>query len=140
MWWGDRPPAGCNIVMKSYPDREPHYYPGWKQCRYLPLAFGTDYATGLTVYMDSEFKSVIGVVSHGPSDVVLGKAMYFDDKQQEARHSPGIPFYFAFNPGEHLSSVWLHQTHSGLNGVLAVGLFTLHPRQIFKSNLTVLRL
>lgn len=125
MWWGDLPPAQCHIVMKTVPDRKLHYYPGWQQCQYLPLSFGKEYATGLTVYLDFEFSKVIGIVSHGSSDFVFGEAGYSEDKDEEARHYPGIPLHFAFNPGEHLTSVWLHldlmQPHAAYRGILAVG-------------------
>lgn len=124
MWWGDGPPAGCHIVMKAFPDRKLHYYLDWQQCQYLPLTFGTDYATGFTVYMNFKFSSVIGIVSHGSSDFVFGEAVYFEDKHEEA-----IPFHFAFSPGEHLTSAWLHldskQPHAAFRGMLAVGFFTL---------------
>lgn len=131
MWWGDGPPAGCRIVMKRWPDRKLHYYPDWQQRMYLPLAFGKEYATGLTVYMNSDFSNVIGIVSHGSSNFVFGEAVCFDSKREESCHFPGIPLHLDFSRGEHLTSAWLHldsmQPHEAIRGMLVVGISTLTP-------------
>lgn len=131
MWWGDGPPAGCHIVTERWQDWELHHYPNWQQCQYLPLTFGEEYAIGLTVYMDSRFSKVIGIVSHGPSDFVLGEAVYFDNKREDSDDFPGIPIHLAFNRGEHLTSAWLHldstQPHGAYCGMLVVGISNLVP-------------
>lgn len=137
MWWGDGPPVASHTLMtRIYPGRELHYYPGWEQFQYLPLAFGKEYATGFTVYLDFEFSGVIGIVSHGPSDFVFGKAVYFEDKDEEPRPYPGVPIHFTLSPGEYLTSAWFHlepmQSIGQFNGMLVVGFFipTLEDVQI----------
>jgi hypothetical protein len=134
MWWADSPPAPCRIVMKASSDISPgrlHYYQDWHQYQYLPLSFGTNYATGFTVYMDCTFSSITGIVTHGLSDCVFGEAVDFKGGHGEPRYCSGIPLHFAFSPGEHLTSVWLPlvecQPHASScpTGMLSVGIFTL---------------
>ncbi|KAJ0107604.1 hypothetical protein J7T55_007795 [Diaporthe amygdali] len=110
MWYRSPPPSGIStrIITPQCPDEVLHYYPGWKQCQYLPLTFGSEYASGLTVYIGSEFSRIIGIVSHGSSDVVFGEAVYAEDEYDEAHHGPGIPIHFAFRQGECLTSAWVH--------------------------------
>ena len=103
MWWGDGPPVRSLIMAEEVPHRELHHYRGWKQCQHLPLDFGEQYASGLTVYLSSNFTDVISIVSHGPSDSVSVQTEY-----KKASHVRGIPFHFAFSPREYLSSAWLH--------------------------------
>ncbi|KAG8156322.1 hypothetical protein KVR01_013774 [Diaporthe batatas] len=120
MWWGEGPPARSHIVMDWFWTRELHYYPDWQQCQYLPLTFGKEYAAGLTVYMNSEFSGVMGLVSHGSSDFAFGEAVAFD----KHHHSSGTPLHFAFSPGEYLTSAWLHlnsmQPYRKFGGILVL--------------------
>lgn len=50
----------------------------------MPLNFGEEYASGLTVYMDLKLGKIIGLVSHGSSDFVLGQAEYEVDEADAA--------------------------------------------------------
>lgn len=100
MWWGNDPSGGIHLV-EEIPGPELHYYRGWKQCQYLPLTFGEQYASGLIVYLSSNFCHVIGLISHGTSGFVFGDAV-------DMKHNRGIPFHLAFSPGEYLASAWLH--------------------------------
>ncbi|KAI7778154.1 hypothetical protein LA080_002580 [Diaporthe eres] len=55
--------------------------------QYLPLSFGTEYASGLTVYVSYGFDRIYGIVSHGLSDFVFGEAEYEEDKHEETYHA-----------------------------------------------------
>lgn len=84
----------------------------------MPLNFGEEYASGLTVYMDLKLGKIIGLVSHGSSDFVFGQAEYEVDEADAAYDdvlnpstsvlSSGTPIYFAFARGEYLTSAWWH--------------------------------
>lgn len=120
MWYGGCPPTGIStrLVTPKKPKRL-HYYPNWKQCQYLPLNFGAEYASGLTIYIGST--EIIGIVSHGPSDFVFGEAEY-EESHEETFYSHGIPIHFPLGQGEYLTSAWLHTTWLArdLEGLLAV--------------------
>lgn len=123
MWYGGCPPSGSSTRLVTPKAGETlHYYPDWKQLQYLPLSFGAEYASGLTVYMSSGFTRIYGIVSHGPSDFVFGEAEYEEDKHEELYHGLGVPIHFPLGPGEYLTSAWLNVTlcSQGLRGLLAV--------------------
>lgn len=123
MWWGDCPPAFCSTRhVTTHSSRSLlQYYPNWRQYQYLPLSFGADYASGLTVYIDVRFPStkITGIVSHGSSDFEFGRTSFGEEESSDGH---GVPIHFALSPGEYLTSAWLHmssRTH-GLDGLLAV--------------------
>lgn len=123
MWYGGCPPWGSSTRLVTPQNPEVlHYYPNWKQFQYLPLSFGAEYASGLTVYMSSIFSRVVGIVSHGPSDFVFGEAEYEEDRREETYHYPGIPIHLPLYQGEYLTSAWLNLAPHAqcLEGQLAV--------------------
>lgn len=127
MWYGDCPPSGSSTRLVTPKAREIlHYYPNWKQLQYLPLSFGAEYASGLTVYMNYGFTRIYGIVSHGLSDFVFGEAEYEEDKYEETYHGQCVPIHFPLGQGEYLTSAWLNAAPytRGLEGLLAV---RLHP-------------
>lgn len=105
MWWGSIPTVRSHILVKDVPDRLLHHYRGWKQFQYLPLEFGEHYASGLTVYLSTNFLDVTGIVAHDPAC-----SNSLETKYRDGLSPGGIPFHIAFSPGEYLSSVWLHLT------------------------------
>lgn len=122
MWYGACPPSGSSTRLVTPKARETlHYYPDWRQFQYLPLSFGAEYASGLTVYMSSVFTSIHGIVSHGSSDFVFGEAEYDENKYEETYHGLA-PVHFPLGQGEYLTSAWLNVTpySRGLYGLLAV--------------------
>lgn len=127
MWYGGSPPAGtCTRLLTPLSSEVLHHYPDWKQCQYLPLSAGAEYASGLTVYMSCGFTRIHGIVSHGATDSVFGETEYEEVNCEETGHGLGVPFHFPLGQGEYLTSAWLH-TNSGpheLDGLLAVS-FTL---------------
>ncbi|KAL2272690.1 hypothetical protein FJTKL_06243 [Diaporthe vaccinii] len=125
MWSGGCPPSGSStrLVTPKSPGEILHYYQNWKQFQYLPLSFGTEYASGLTVYVSYGFDRIYGIVSHGLSDFVFGEAEYEEDKHEETYHGPGVPIHFPMGQGEYLTSAWLNAVpySQGLEGLLALG-------------------
>jgi len=123
MWYGGSPPAGISTRLLTPPSPEAlHHYPNWRQCQYLPLSSGAEYASGLTVYMSSGFTRIYGIVSHGATNSVFGESEYEEDKCEETYHGPGVPIHFPLSEGEYLTSAWLHITSRShdLDGLLAV--------------------
>lgn len=127
MWYGACPPSGVSTrLVTPNAGLTLHYYPNWKQLQYLPLSFGAEYASGLTVYMNYGFTRIYGIVSHGLSDFVFGEAEYEEDKYEETYHGQCVPIHFPLGQGEYLTSAWLNAAPytRGLEGLLAV---RLHP-------------
>ena len=71
-------------------------------CYYLPLTYGLEYASGLTIYCALDrLNNIRGIVSHGSPTRVLGRR-------------DGTPCHMPLYPGEYINSVWLYLTGSGL--------------------------
>lgn len=110
MWYGECPPVGAStrLITSPKPVHELHYYPGWRQCQYLPLSRGSEYASGLTAYMSPQSGDIYGLVAHidGSSDSVFGQAGYETDEQGNNNSYCGTPIHFALHQGEYLTSAW----------------------------------
>ncbi|ROV98720.1 hypothetical protein VMCG_06793 [Cytospora schulzeri] len=105
LWYGDHyPPEGSTLRFFTSKGATEiyrlHYYPGWRQCQYLPLLTESEYATGLTVYLWGS--TITGIASHGTvsSNLLIGSRS-------------GLPIHFALNKGERLTSVWLFESDVG---------------------------
>lgn len=110
MWYGECPPSECctRLTTTRIPDRVVQYYPRWRQCLYLPLSRGTEYAYGLTVYVDFAIKCIRSIVSHfESSDFVLGEALW-EEEYVKPGYGVAVPIHFALSKGEYLTSAWLY--------------------------------
>lgn len=103
MWFGPFSPSE-HLVKRLFPPPHPRtqtwvrqldYYPGWRQCQYLPLNTASGYTSGLTVYFDYSLEYLTGIISHGHANLALGRP-------------EGLPIHFALRRGEYLTSAWLH--------------------------------
>lgn len=131
LWLGDNyPPEGsvsrfsiCKRASEAY---KLHYYPGWRQCQYLPLSTAAGYTTGLTVYLHSHSNAIAGVASHGTKSacLLLGSRL-------------GLPLHFALNKGETLTSAWISESNVGpfIERTLAVIFPRVHMIPTLKRNL-----
>lgn len=123
MWHGVSPPEGTRTRLVTPLRSEVlQHYRNWKQCQYLPLGSGAEYASGITVYMSPGFTEIYGIVSHGATESSFGETEYEEDKCEKTWHLPGVPIHFPLSRREYLVSAWLHlrPRFDDLNGMLAV--------------------
>ena len=100
LWDRDSMPRDAYRLLSAspHPARLP-YYPDCRPCHYLPLMYGSEYASGLTVYFDyvpnaPHRMSIMGIACHGPKTRLLGERSH-------------IPIHMPLYNGEYINSLWV---------------------------------
>ena len=99
LWDRDSPLDGdaySVLVTASKAPKIP-YYPDCRPFYSLPLTFGSEYASGITVYLESPGRlgRIRGIASHGPRTCLLGQ-------------SDGLPIHLPLAKGQYVTGLWVY--------------------------------